>query len=195
MFFNKQTKQAFIFPTKVGTMTIRHFLGSVGWHGKMEHHATLDELLVQYPALSDYTVFGFFRDPVLRFESAILHIKQFKTFHSHFTSLLASNGIDKSVEEVTYDDVASIDGIVEQHYPLLFKPQSFWLANPKVTVLDFKNLESELRRITGNVDTPMKRWNTSSDFGRQQITQSVIDFVRTKYADDYELAAQNNIVL
>jgi hypothetical protein len=193
MFFNKQTRQAFIFPTKVGTMTARHFLGSVGWHGKMEHHATLDELLVQYPALSDYTVFGFFRDPVLRFESAILHIKQFKTFHSHFASLLSANGINKSIEDVSYEDVATIEGLGDKHYPLLFKPQAFWLGDPKVTVLDFNNFESELRRITGNIDAPMKRWNTSSDFGRKEITQAVIDFVKVKYVDDHNLAARNNI--
>ena len=32
-----------------------------------------------------------------------------------------------------------------------------------------------------------------ADFGRKEITQAVIDFVKVKYVDDHNLAARNNI--
>jgi hypothetical protein len=193
MFFNKGTKQAFIFPKKVGTITTRHFLGSIGWQGVYPLHSTATEFIEKYPALNDYTIYAFFRDPVKRYESAILHCKQFPVMRDTLNKLLQDNGINKSAETVSYDELIGIHDALTGQFKVLFYPQTHWLSHPKVIVLDFNNFESELRRITGNFDAPMKRWNTASDFGRSTITPTVEEFVQQQYADDYNLAARNNI--
>ena len=190
MFFNKATKQAFIFPAKVGTISARHFLGSIGWHGLRSYHATATALIEEYPALNNYTIYAFYRDPVKRFESAVLHCKQFPRVRDALAKLLQDNGISKSVEAVSYDELVDVhDALVEKFHGLFF-PQTHWLDHPKVTALDFAKFESELRRVTGNTTQALVRRNESSDFGRSEITPKVVDFVKAHYASDYEFARQ-----
>lgn len=187
MFFNKQAKQAFVFPPKVGTITIRHFLGLAGWKGLRPYHGTPAQLIEKYPSLNDYTIYGFYRDPVKRFESAVLHCKQFPIVRDTFAKLLQDNGISKSIEAVSYDDLINVHGALVEQFKGLFLPQSHWLNHPKVTALDFRNMEAELRRITGNTTQEFNHWNVASDFGRSVITPAVEEFVRQQYADDYRL--------
>ncbi len=188
MFFDKATKQAFIFSTKTGTIATRHFLGSVGWHGLHPYHATAEEFIKQYPALNDYTIYGFYRDPVNRFESAVLHCKQFPMVRDALAKLLQDNGISKSVEAVSYDELVDVHDALVEMFKGLFISQTHWLDHPKVTALDFAKFESELRRVTGNTTQVLVRRNESSGFGRSEITPKVVDFVKAHYASDYEFA-------
>lgn len=183
MFFNKETKQAFVFPPKTGTISVRHFLGSIGWHGKMPFHKKTAGLLEEYPALNDYQLFGFYRDPVKRFESTILHLKQMPV---HFDDRVKNILNGASFEDAPYDLFANSESC--DLFGLLFAPQVNWLNHPKVTALDFNNLEAELRRITGNTTQPMPHKNKNSDFGRKEITPAVVEFVKKHYAEDYEFA-------
>jgi hypothetical protein len=187
MFFNKQTKQAFIFPPKTGTITVRHFLGAIGWKGLTPHHQTTEEWIKTYPVLEDYNIYGFLRDPLKRFESAILHIKQFPMAKGFFAEFLKARGIEKTAETVTYEELCGIHSDLIVQFEHFFRPQAIWLDHPKVTILDFRNMEAELRRITGNTEQPLVRYNTSTDFGRSVITPAVGEFVRQHYADDYRL--------
>jgi len=188
MVFDKQTKQAFIHPAKTGTQTIRAFLKSVGWKELPMTHSPLDVLIEKYPNLNDYTVYGFLRNPLSRFESAILHLKRGPAIDKFFEKALRENGIDSSLEAASYEAVISVFPQVLQSTGGFLVPQSYWLNHPKVTVLDFDNLESELRRISGNTTQPIEMLNTATDFGRSEITQAVRDFVRQEYAIDYALA-------
>lgn len=187
MFFNKATKQAFIFPPKTGTISVRHFLGSIGWHGLRPYHLTVDEWIEKYSALNDYKIYGFCRNPLERFESAILHCKQVRYLQDDFQKLLQRSGISESVEVVSYETLTNIHASLVEEFKGLFLPQTRWLNHPKVTVLNFRNMEAELRRITGNTEQPLVRYNTSTDFGRSVITPAVEEFVRQQYADDYRL--------
>jgi hypothetical protein len=188
MFFDKSSKQAFVFPPKVGTITTCHFLGSIGWKGLHPRHQKTHEWIEKYPSLNDYSFYGFFRDPMKRFESALLHIKQFPITKGFFVKFLKSKGIDKNEETVTYEELCSVHSDLLIYFPRVFIPQSEWFFHPKVTLLDFDSFESELRRITGNAEQPLVRWNTSTDFGRSVITDKVRAFVREYYAADYALA-------
>lgn len=190
MFFNKETKQAFVFPPKTGTITTRHFLGSIGWNGLRPYHLTTSEWIEKYPALNDYTIYGFYRDPVKRFESAILHCKQFHLIRDTLAEVLKSNGISKSVEGVSYDELVDIHEAFFAAIKAFGLPQTHWLDHPKVTALDFTKFEEELRRVTGNTTQALVRRNVSSDFGRSEITPKVVDFVKAHYASDYEFARQ-----
>ena len=188
MFFSKKTKQAFIFPPKVGTIAARHFLGSIGWHGLHPYHATAAEFIEKHPALNEYTIYGFYRDPVKRFESAVLHCKQFPMGRNVLGKLLQDNGVNKPIEAVSYNELVDVHDALVKKFHGLFLPQTHWLGHPKVTALDFTKFEEELRRVTGNTTQDLGRCNVSSDFGRSEITPKVIDFVKAHYASDYEFA-------
>lgn len=188
MVFDKETKQAFVHPAKTGTQTIRAFLKSVGWKELLSAHTPTENLIKKYPNLNHYTIYGFCRNPLARFESAILHMKRGPRVNKHFEIVLRDAGITESLETVSYETIISVFPQIGQRLGGFLMPQSYWLNHPKITVLDFDNLESELRRISGNTTQPIEMLNAATEFGRSEITQLVRDFVKNQYADDYELA-------
>lgn len=194
MVFNKETKQAFVHPPKTGTHSIQAFLKSCGWKQLPMTHARTARLLHDYPNLNDYLIYGFLRDPLLRFESVILHLKRMQIVDDVFKKVLQDNAITKPVELVSYEDVIDIFPQLSVALPAFCHSQSQWLNHPKVTVLDFRNIESELRRISGNNQLPIPKENESTGFGKSEITSKVIEFVRHQYEDDYNLALNRGIV-
>lgn len=187
MMFNKATKQAFVHPPKTGTHTIQKFLIEHDWKKLPMTHARTERLIRDYPNLNDYTIYGFLRDPLERFESAILHVKRSHRVDQILARVLQQNGIADSVETVSYETLIGIFPAVSEVLPAFFRPQSAWLDHPKVTVLDFRNIDAELRRIAGNTDRPIVRQNVATNFGKSVITRAVEDFVRDHYAPDYAL--------
>lgn len=188
MFFDKASQQAFVFPTKCGSQSARRFLNLCDWKNIGSNHFVAEKFIEKYPNLANYQIYAFFRDPVKRFESGVLYVKQVRIFHGSFEKLLEQNGIQKTRELVTYDELVDILPQLVENFGFIFDPQSNWYVAPNVTPLDINNMESELRRITGNVDAPFEVRNISTEFGRSVITDKVRNFVREYYAADYALA-------
>lgn len=190
MWFDKSSKQAFVLPPKTGSVTCRAFLNSIGWKHIPHHHTYPSYLIKQYPNLADYSIYAFLRDPLTRFESAILFLKRIP-FDSvnQLNQCIQNNGLDKTKENITYDEIVDIFPTFKNYNFLetVFIPQVNWFDVPNVTALDFQNLEAELRRITNNYSEPLKSYNVSTNFDRSVITQKVKDFVRGYYAADYAL--------
>lgn len=190
MWFDKSSKQAFILIPKTGSVTCRGFLNAIGWKNLAPHHAHASNLIRRYPNLAEYSIYAFLRDPLTRFESSILFLKQIP-FNSvdELSRCLENNGINKTKEELTYDEVVDLFPTFKNYMLLdtVFIPQSDWFDAPNMIGLDYMNLETELRRITNNYSEPLKKYNVSTDFGRSVITQKVKDFVREYYAADYAL--------
>lgn len=187
MIFNKVTKQAFVHPPKTGTHTTQAFLRSLGWKALPKPHALTQEFLNTYPNLDSYEIFGFLRDPLKRFESTVLYLKRPWIINRQFSSILLAGNTADSVESLSYEHVVNNFAEISSLLPVFFMPQSAWLNHPKVTVLNFENIESELRRISGNYSQPIEKLNVGTDFGRSVITPAVKEFVRQQYADDYRL--------
>lgn len=185
MVFNKGKRIAFVFPPKTGSISTGSFLKSIGWKSLPYKHLETKIYLDELPNLNNYTIYGFLRNPLARFESAILHLKRDSEIDD-FVHIIESNG--KHVETVSYDEIVDLFPAIIQKLPIFLGLQSKWLSHPKVTVLDFDNLESELRRITGDTTTPMPTYNVSDGFGKSVITDKVRAFVREYYAADYALA-------
>lgn len=188
MFFHKASQRAFVFPAKCGTYTVMNFLHNCGWKSVGNNHFSAEWFIEKYPNLQNYEIYAFVRDPVLRFESGILHIKQITRSRSIFEKFLIDQGISKTWETVSYEDLIPVFSAMHKKFSVVFDPQVKWHQAPNVRALDFNNMEAELRRITGNSDQPLVRYNTSTDVGRSEITQTVRDFVRDYYAVDYALA-------
>lgn len=194
MVFSKETKQTFIHPTKTGTHTTRTFLKATGWKELIFledgqcWHSSPEALITKYPNLSNYTIYGFLRDPLRRFESAVLHIKRDSWVNKNLEKVLRQNKINDPLELVSYETFINVFPQLPKQMDIFLKPQAFWLAHSKVTILDFDNLEFELRRISGNTTQSIEVINKANDFGRSNITHTVRDFVREQYAVDYALA-------
>lgn len=192
MIFNEVTKQAFVFPPKTGTHTVKEFLKTRNWqeHKALDWHSFTNVAFEKFPELKNYVIYGFFRNPLTRFESGVLFIKQHVMSNYYFSELLRNNRVQKCVEEISYDDIVDLFDLVNTHdfFKILFSPQVLWLDHPKVTVLDFNNFEYELRQIAKDLTTPIMSRNVSRNFGKSVITDKVKSFVKDKYAHDYQFA-------
>lgn len=190
MIFQKEKKLCLFMPPKNGTNTVNRFLRNVGWRTlKTLGHALPEKALADYPNLSEYKYLSFFRNPIERFESAILFIKQ--KDKERFNLFIEKNGIQESPEFVSYDQIVDLFSDFQQSFKILVAPQSDWMVMPNTEILDFDNFESELRRISGAFDPvkyPITRENSSSGWGKSVITDKVRAFVREYYAADYAIA-------
>lgn len=190
MFFHKASQQAFVFPPKCGTFTTIIFLRNCGWKTLGASHAFTEEFVNKYPNLKNYRIYSWFRDPVKRFESSILHIKQKAHYRPILDQILSEQGISETRQTVSYEQLIDIFPVIAERCDTIFAPQSKWYTSPNVEPLNFDSMESELRRITGNFELPFIRANTSTEFGRSAITQKVIDFVQQEYAADYAIGKE-----
>lgn len=207
MIFNKTTCQAFIFPMKTGTLTTRNFLEKLNWQSLGLWHVPVAELIEKYPNLNNYNIYSFVRNPLKRFESCVLYMKQNDYYSAVFGAFLKTFKINKSIEDISYDEIVDLfedlkcwinvpveNELIfygkkgEQTFKFLFLPQVLWANHLKVTALDFDNFECELRRIARNDNVPIAPYNVSTNFGKSVITNKVKDFVRQEYADDYNFA-------
>lgn len=188
MVFNKQNKIAFVCPTRTGSTTLHSYLNSQGWFRLKEKHHSLEALVKLYPNLSQYKVYGFFRDPLARFESCVMYAKQSRLFPFLFQERITKANLNKTVETISYEEII---GNFEKLFDFggsLFEPQTFWLGDPRVTALDFYNMRSELEKVIGPLPEEIPTLNKSTDFGRSVVTDKVRSFVRDYYAADYQFA-------
>jgi len=180
MYFSKEKKLCLYEPPKTGTRTAQAFLRSVGWHFLAPDHGFPEDYLKAHPNLYNYKAFAFFRNPLDRFISLILFVKQ------HYSSNIKTK--DKNIKDYSYEEFVNSFDVIKSHIPILSAAQSCWMTHPNTEVLNFDNYEAEIRRISGDYTNPVIIKNKSTDFGRSVVTQKVIDFVRQEYAADYALA-------
>lgn len=187
MLFQKEQKLCLFLPPKNGTNTAINFLTSSDWKMiKPLGHILPEHAVEKWPNLTQYRPHVFVRNPLNRFISTVLFLKQ--KDEERFQGVLTASGIEESVEGCSYDQVIDAFGNFKSIFKILLFPQSRWATLPNTEILDFDNYEAEIRRISGNYTNPLIIKNKSTDFGRSVITQKVIDFVRQEYAADYALA-------
>ena len=188
MYFCKEKKLCIFEPTKTGTMTMQAFLKSVGWNFLSPFHGLPEDYLKKYPNLYEYKAYSFIRNPLDRFVSAVLFLKQNGSYEKQLLKIFMDHGIDRNIVTLTYEDFVDCFKHLRIEYNQFFTYQLRWTTHPNTELLDFDNFESELRRISGDYSTEIVKHHVSTDFGRSVITQKVIDFVRQEYAVDYALA-------
>lgn len=217
MLFHKEKKLCFYEPTKTGSTTARHFLMKLGWHLLKPIHAVPDDFLAKYPNLAEYKSYVFFRDPLERFLSTVHHVKRgsatryldvfktdensmktinpdgkpVRTWDDVISNVLPYGNKETSFEHLSYEDIVVLSDKFELEFNFMFVPQVAWMTAPNIEVLDFSNYEAELRRISNALDPdayPIQRLNVSPDQYKSEVTDKVVEFVRTRYAADYQFA-------
>ena len=188
MIFHKESKLCLFEPTKTGTRTARDFLRNAGWVYIAPDHGYPEDYLAKYPNLAQYQAYCFLRNPLERFVSAILFLKQLESGATRIQQVIDENAISATVETLTYEQLIDYLSQFNAKFPIMLEPQSRWATLPGTEILDFDNYEAEIRRISGDYTNPIVVQNKSTDFGKSVVTQKVIDFVRQHYAADYALA-------
>jgi hypothetical protein len=166
----KQKKIGFVFPPRTGSSTAESFLLKAQGYVKLpkRHQLILD--LKNPSVLTDYKIYSFLRNPIDRTVSCI---KAFKPIFN-------CNTFDEFIDN--FDANIKPDNVV-------FMPQSKWFEGANVIALDFDNYESELRKATeglGLEEIPIVHRNQSV-VTDEPVTEKVINFVKSRYAEDYAL--------
>lgn len=179
-----ERKLAFIMPTKTGTSTLEHFL-SIWGTAKLDgnRHRLYKDIINSNPELKAYTFFGFYRDPLDRFLSICRHMYKVdkNLFYLGFPDSVYDNYVD-----TFYDELEKIS--------YMAVPQVKWLQD--VQLLDYRNYSQEilkLARIFNQSKVEMKVLNSTPKF-QSTISQKVIDFVQSYYADDYRLGRERGLL-
>jgi len=173
MLFHKEKLLALFLVPKTGTTSANDFLKKFGWQSLMPEHQTPEYFVKCYLNLNKYQFFAYIRDPLKRFESTVLYLKSL------------------GIANVTYGEFVDRFEYFRKDDMGLLYPQVRWFKDSRVQALDFDNYESELRRISGVADTSsyeIQKLNNTSSVEKGVVTQKVIDFVRSYYAEDYALA-------
>lgn len=170
MILFKQKKIGFVFPPKTGSSTAESFLLNANGYVRLPKRHFLISDLNNPSVLSDYKIYSFLRNPLDR---TISCIKSFKPILNYNTFDEFVDGFDLHIKPDN----------------LIFMPQARWFEGANVIALDFNNYESELRRASEGLGlegflVPQLNQSVKTE---EPITQKVIDFARTKYAEDYAL--------
>lgn len=194
MIFNKEKLKCLFFPPKNGTITAYDFLQDLGWYFHPSKHYSFmhsypDTMIKRYPNLNNYEIYVFIRNPLNRFVSSILYLK--RMYGKKLNKIIEENKLNTTVDKLTYDEFINLFEKIKKSYDffdVIFKPQFKWVSLQNIKLLDFCNYELELRKVSGNYTNPIILKNASTDFGKSVVTENVIDFVRSYYAEDYALA-------
>jgi len=176
--FHKPTKTAFVLPPKNGTTSLMVFLRKLDFKYVPNKnfeitnigHPFPNDLVKIHPNLLNYTVHGFFRNPLDRYVSIVkmyMRLGQLIT-PGHFIN--PKNDESKLPNE-------------------LLARQIEWFDHPKISVLDFDNYENEVVQIGktyGYSDLPVPKLNVGKF--AVEVTSEIEEFVRDYYAADYQFA-------
>jgi hypothetical protein len=201
LIFNEQ-KVVFLLPPKVGSSTAENFLTkSDKKFTKYNRHTPLKYALIEFPFIADYKINCFLRNPIDKFMSSVVMAK-FKAWPSTFgikkRDLMLTDELKKvgksfnGVENMSFEDFVDAFSVARINYDLIFFKQLSWIKHGNVTanVLDFENYESSLRSAAkglGLENAPFEILNRTPDQYRGVVTDKIVDFVKTEYAEDCQL--------
>lgn len=176
--FDKR-KLIFVMPTKTGTHTLFDLFQS--WGGKQvseDFHLRIEDASEYIPDINSYTAYGFFRNPLERFLSAVRYLKQGYSWKELNFSL-------QELYDAKYDFFVDQFDLYNQAIPRYLDPQVAWLQN--VNALDFSKFDLEVLKIArmigiSKVSIPV----LNSTVPRAEVPSAkVIDFVNSYYAEDF----------
>ena len=194
MYYDTQRKLAFVFPPRTGTTMFSRLLTDWGVAVYNNKHTKPSE--AQIDRFNEYVVYGFFRNPLDRYLSLVRYFQmsiQKPTVIEAAKEKFANVGL--TVEQVinaSYDDFVDFPE-TNLAVPFYFDPQVYWLANAQL--LDFNNYTQEVLRVARMLGQNQVQIGVLNDSPQSNEipSQKVIDYVKSRYADDYRLAKERRL--
>lgn len=194
MYYDAQRKLAFVMPPRTGTTMFSRLLTEWGIAEiGSTRHAKPSEVTIAEP----YTLYGFFRDPLDRYMSLVRYYKMIvadPTMREANEMQLAQFGMTiEDVQALTYEQFIDFaaQGVTVTFY---MHPQVDWLANAQL--LDFNNYTQEILRVARMLGQTQVRVGVLNDStpSNETPSQRVIDYVQSRYADDYQLGRERGLL-
>lgn len=204
MLYHKPSQTAFVLVSRAASTALKKYLIEIGFKYPLVFapnkagyysHATYAAAIAQYPNLANYTTYGVFRDPLDRFLSALRFLWKNSVDNpsvvGHDISLCSS--YDEIVHEIFNWDPQFQTG--SEFTQEVFAPQTDWLAE-NVQIIDYRDIGNQIRSITATQNSSgleFRRTNASPTHSFAAASDTVRQFVKSRYAADYSLAAANSI--
>jgi len=219
MIHDADKKLLLLLPPKTGSQTLRSLFISRYGNDIPRHfysHISYNDItnILTDINLDEYTIYGFYREPVARFMSTFRYVQRQINRSIKFR---AEDGDDKDLKlvykalyndedttrdptSITIDDILNV---VENNQPLkgpildLFLAQTLYLTD-KVTLLDFEDFENKAKMLLGlfGMDNtrviPNDNDTNSSDY-LNDLTEAQIAKIKELYAGDYAFFESHNI--
>jgi hypothetical protein len=218
MIHDADKKLLLLLPPKTGSQTLRSLFISRYGNDIPRHfysHISYNDItnILTDINIDEYTIYGFYREPVARFMSTF---KYFQRQINGSIKFRAEDGEDKDLKRVykalyndedTTRDPASITiddvlNAVENQTLVgpvldLFLPQTRYLTD-KVTLLDFEDFENNAKMLLGlfgmdNTRVIPKDNDTNSSDYLSDLTEAQIAKIKELYAIDYAFLESHNI--
>jgi hypothetical protein len=218
MIHDADKKLLLLLPPKTGSQTLRSLFISRYGNDIPRHfysHISYNDItnILTDINIDEYTIYGFYREPVARFMSTF---KYFQRQINGSIKFRAEDGEDKDLKRVynalyndedTTRDPASITiddvlNAVENQTLVgpvldLFLPQTRYLTN-KVTLLDFEDFENNAKMLLGlfgmdNTRVIPKDNDTNSSDYLSDLTEAQIAKIKVLYAIDSAFFESHNI--
>ena len=181
-------------PPRTGTTMFSRLLTDWGVAAHNSRHTKPSDS--QIDGFNEYVVYGFFRDPLDRYLSLVRYFKmsvEKPTVIETAKEKFANVGL--TVEQVinaSYDDFVDFPE-TNLAVPFYFDPQVYWLANAQL--LDFNNYTQEVLRVARMLGQNQVQIGVLNDSPQSNEipSQKVIDYVKSRYADDYRLAKERRL--
>lgn len=191
MYYDTQRKLAFVMPPRTGTTMFETLLKQWGVPsvGQNKH---LKPSEVQLDGIEQYTIYGFFRDPVDRFLSMLRHMQQkYGSLEKLTTDMNLSAD---QIKALNYDGLVDLFPKYQNTFPFYFHGQTEWLANAQL--LDYRNYVPEILRVARMLDVTQVYVGVMNQTDNTGVapSQRVIDFVQSQYADDYRLGKERGLL-
>lgn len=174
-------------PPRTGTTTFGRLLNEWGVPEiGLSRHTKPTEVEINEP----HKLYGFFRDPLDRYMSLVRYYKmivanpEFRKANEKGLSEIGTTV--EEVQAMTYEEFIDfyMKGVNVTFY---MHPQVDWLANAEL--LDFNNYTAEILRIAKMFNVKQVTFGILNDsFKTDELpTQRVIDYVQSRYSEDYRL--------
>lgn len=196
MLYRKQDSIAFLLVPRNGSTSLRELLIGSGFKhplifADLEYgffwHPTYRDCVGAYPALSNYSMYGVFRDPVDRFTSAIRLVINQTERDTELTASSYEQVIEKLFSWKHEAPPRKHGSMSKDVLSEIFKPQADWLDGPNVSVIRHAEFSERVSEIVGvSKDQTGRRINASD--GARVMSEQTIEFVKRKYANDYAFA-------
>jgi hypothetical protein len=204
MIYNKTSKVAIILPPKTGTRTIINiaqkdlYSDNIVWSD--EQHLKYKDIPTDFREISK--LYAFYRCPVDRFLSNYAYSVHIWALTAEVIPFCSSQ--INAIKNISIEDYLSLleaqdfNGSATLLTLDLAAPQVAWLNVDGIELLNFKNFEEELTKISVELygqpisEVPVFNTSTGSTY-YSSLTADSINRIKNLYSQDYSFFSNNNI--
>jgi hypothetical protein len=203
MYFQKESKIAFLLIPRTGSTSLGIYLSRIGFTRTVfpdidigeQYHLTLNQCVEKYPDLHNCIIYGVFREPLQRFKSSLLYFWQ-NSIESQKDSSKLNHTFESLYECQSYDDLIEkifrweLNPTLTGVSRFIFSPQRNWLQSG-VRIINYETMVTDILNLTQHLNKNNAQFfkinSTNIPNSFDQLSPKAIEFAKELYKDDYVL--------